>query len=500
MSTTNTIAPGVREAERSAEERDEAKRQFEIPPEVEKRFTVRVIEGTAGEKERIGLFRPGEAEPAIEVRDGHLVAHGQEREVIEALVKIAQHNGWERIDVEGTPEFRKAVWEEATRAGLAVRGYEPSLAEQQEMAAYRSEAGRDGAAEAAPIAAAKPPERPNFDQGVEGTIVAIGEARYDSKATKDTPFVDVKLADGRQERAWGVGLPDALEQSGKSVGDTVMLKRLGVEPVEVSVPVVDRESGETSHETRTVRRNRWLAEDAPHLQPQARDEPVPPDRGADASRAGEVVATMEAVAATASESAATATETQSASQPRGAEAPDAADGVANERDVEQTFERLVRTLEERGDPRATAVRETATALTDQLAAEREDSDVARSIRERNGAAHDHTHASPAHEAAAHAPDEHRVARDELAELFMHGAAEVIAADPRLAGARAAQAAMELHIAEVFKGEPTQILAANLESRTLISAALSNGRDVSVQEPTSVRQIEPIQTPTPAMER
>jgi hypothetical protein len=499
MSTTNTIAPGAREAERSAEERDEAKRQFEIPPDVEKRFTVRVIEGTTGEKERIGLFRPGEAEPAIEVRHGHLVAHREEREVIEALVKIAQHNGWKHIDVEGTPEFRKAIWQEASRAGLTVKGYEPSFAEQQEMAAYRREAARDGAAEAAPAAAAKP-ERPNIDQGVEGVIVAIGEARYDSKATKDTPFVDVKLADGRQERAWRVGLPDALEQSVKSVGDAVMLKRLGVEPVEVSVPVADRESGETTQEARTVRRNRWLAEDAPPLQPQARDEPPAPDRGADASRAGAVIATMEAVAATASESAATATNTQSVSQPSGAEASDAADGMASERDVERIFEHLVRTLEERGDPRATAVRETATALANQLAAEREDSDVARSLGERNAAAHDHAHASPAHDEAAHAPADHRGARDELAELFLHGAAEVIAADPRLAGARAAQTAMELHIAEVFKGEPTQILAANFESRTLISAALQNGRDVSVQESPPVRQIEPIHPPTPAMER
>jgi type IV secretion system protein VirB2 len=52
--------------------------------------------------------------------------------------------------------------------------------------------------------------------------------------------------------------------------------------------------------------------------------------------------------------------------------------------------------------------------------------------------------------------------------------------------------MELHIAEVFPGDPDGQTAANLESRQMISDVLRRGLDVSVREPTPVRQIEPVQ--------
>lgn len=89
--------------------------------------------------------------------------------------------------------------------------------------------------------------------------------------------------------------------------------------------------------------------------------------------------------------------------------------------------------------------------------------------------------------------------DELADLFLHGAAERVAADPRLAGALQAQSAMEQHIGEVFDGDATRMASATLESRQMISDVLRRGLDVSVREPTPVRQIEPIHA-LPDLER
>jgi hypothetical protein len=99
----------------------------------------------------------------------------------------------------------------------------------------------------------------------------------------------------------------------------------------------------------------------------------------------------------------------------------------------------------------------------------------------------------------HAAADHRHESEALAELFLHGAADRIAAEPRLANALQAQATMERHLGEVFEGDVGQTSAATLESRQMISDVLRRGLDVSVREPTPVRQIEPPQ-PTPDLER
>ncbi|GAA3276825.1 hypothetical protein [Sphingomonas yabuuchiae] len=52
--------------------------------------------------------------------------------------------------------------------------------------------------------------------------------------------------------------------------------------------------------------------------------------------------------------------------------------------------------------------------------------------------------------------------------------------------------MELHIGEVFGGDAGRMATANLESRQMISDVLRRGFEVSVREPTPVRQVEPIQ--------
>jgi hypothetical protein len=89
--------------------------------------------------------------------------------------------------------------------------------------------------------------------------------------------------------------------------------------------------------------------------------------------------------------------------------------------------------------------------------------------------------------------------DELADLFLHGGAERIAAEPRLANALQAQAAMDQHLGAAFDGDADRMTSASLESRHMISDVLRRGLDVSVREPTPVRQVEPIR-PTQDLER
>ncbi|MGO8462643.1 hypothetical protein ACC759_36895, partial [Rhizobium ruizarguesonis] len=60
-------------------------------------------------------------------------------------------------------------------------------------------------------------------------------------------------------RIWGVSLPKALEEGGVSEGDTVTLRKDGVERVTIKVAIVDEQTGQRRFEEREVDRNVWTA-------------------------------------------------------------------------------------------------------------------------------------------------------------------------------------------------------------------------------------------------
>ncbi|MEH7905256.1 Ti-type conjugative transfer relaxase TraA [Rhizobium laguerreae] len=105
--------------------------------------------------------------------------------------------------------------------------------------------------------------KPRVDHaaGVTGELVETGQAKFrpNDEDADDSPYADVKTDDGAVHRLWGVSLPKALEESGISEGDTVTLRRDGVERVKVQVPIVDEQTGQKRFEEREVDRNVWTA-------------------------------------------------------------------------------------------------------------------------------------------------------------------------------------------------------------------------------------------------
>ncbi|MBY2964077.1 Ti-type conjugative transfer relaxase TraA [Rhizobium leguminosarum] len=105
--------------------------------------------------------------------------------------------------------------------------------------------------------------KPRVDHaaGVTGELVETGQAKFrpNDEDADDSPYADVKTDDGIVHRLWGVSLPKALEESGVSQGDTVTLRKDGVERVKVQVPIVDEQSGQKRFEEREVDRNVWTA-------------------------------------------------------------------------------------------------------------------------------------------------------------------------------------------------------------------------------------------------
>ena len=97
--------------------------------------------------------------------------------------------------------------------------------------------------------------------GVTGTLVMTGAARFrpDDEGGKESPYADVRTDDGAVHRVWGVSLPNALEKGGICEGDTVTLRKDGVETVTVDVVLTDPETGEKRTQKREVHRNVWTA-------------------------------------------------------------------------------------------------------------------------------------------------------------------------------------------------------------------------------------------------
>jgi Ti-type conjugative transfer relaxase TraA len=105
--------------------------------------------------------------------------------------------------------------------------------------------------------------KPRVDHaaGVTGELIEEGLARFrpNDEDAGESPYADVKTDDGSVHRLWGVSLRKALEEGGVSEGDTVTLRKDGVEKVKVKVTVVDEVTGEKRTQEREVERNIWTA-------------------------------------------------------------------------------------------------------------------------------------------------------------------------------------------------------------------------------------------------
>ena len=437
MSGENSLARGGQTAEPQTREAE-----FGIPPDVTNRYEVRGVDGPGGEQ-RLGLFKPGQRDlPVIEIADSgranRIVARSEDADTVRALVQIAQHNGWDRVAVDGSPEFRKAVWTVATRAGLEVSGYEPTFGEREQAAAVRRDAPGDDsrsrgvATETPPAPAVASPPLPAEPSPLPGRTDAVTAA---------------------SDR----------ETSGLSDGDSRLLLRISaltedrhrlVETLEMDLPRLAREV-----QVERVGENRDALVTALDRALES------PSLAKSFDRAGFAAEDLRGMA--------TANEWDG--------------GVADAIYLVRTGLHRDTMRQDRPEGRVAA-------------------DLASETRERGGAPGGSDRAPPGGAEApplAGAPDratrERPAVGEELAELFLHGSPDRLAADPRLSGAVKAQTAMEQHIDEVFGGDATRLASANLESRHLISDALRRGLDVSVRELTPVRQIEPMQA-RPDLER
>ncbi len=454
MSAENTASRGGRAPEATAEQSS----NFQLPPDLASHYQVRVIEPTDGSERRVGMFLPKDRDiPSIEIggNGDRIIARNEDPETIAALVKIAKHNGWEGIDVEGSPEFRKAVCAAGSREGLIVRGYEPEFGEQARMEDLRrSDAARRdrGAPEAPTPAPEQAAPAPKPEQAVPKPAVEVGEPTVAAR-----PVDPDRVADP-QDRATarnGVELSDSDRRLLLTLSSFTQDRKALTENVRAGLDPIEREF---QHERLDL--NREALEGALERALES------PTLVGSFSKSGYESDDLRQMAR------------------EGALDNEVADAIY-----------LVRSGRNRHD---VAKDGAGLGAAEELVADRENRQVAESTRtpEREPVSEPQiVREEREHDAAA----ERRHESEELAELFLHGAAERISAEPRLASALEAQVTMEKHLSQAFDGDASSVTAATLESRQMISDVLRRGLDVSVREPAPVRQIEPPQR-TPDLER
>ena len=222
--------------------------------------------------------------PAFKDLGRRLTTASENTQVVHSLIQIAHSRGWTEVTVTGTERFRQEAWRQARLAGLGVRGYRPSEAEQAQLiramgrdllrSSERVDTGSaDGGTPAAP-----PQERaartaaPGTEarERIVGTLLDHGRDAYRHDPNEESSyFVRLKTHDGTRE-IWGKDIERAVAKSltQPQIGDEVVLQRIGREAVTIKrrEPGSDGQSRAKNVE---VFRNRWVIEKESFFQTRA---------------------------------------------------------------------------------------------------------------------------------------------------------------------------------------------------------------------------------------
>lgn len=251
-------------------------RKSDLPAEITERYfvqqaasgTVRVFSNSKATRE---LFQDaGE----------RLRAKTFEPTAVRLMVETAAHRGWSSIEISGSKEFRREVWLEGQARGIAVKGYQPSELDWQEVGRREqshlkneirhveerisgSEATLATRKDAAPVTdAAVVSSHGNdsrgFRQGISGVLVEQGVKPYQGKPENEpSPYAVLKTDEG-DRTLWGVDIPDAITRADAKVGDVIMLRETGTEKVEKTI--FKEVDGKKISSVALVDRRMWQAE------------------------------------------------------------------------------------------------------------------------------------------------------------------------------------------------------------------------------------------------
>jgi len=237
--------------------------------------------------------------PAFKALGRKLTTASENAQVVHSLIEIAHSRGWTEITVTGTERFRQEAWRRARLAGVGVRGYRPSDAEQAQLIRAlgrnltRSSERVDSILEDAGAVPPPPREAParataatTVRERIAGKLLDHGRDAYRHDPNEDPSyFVRLKTREGTRE-IWGKDIERAVAKSltQPQIGDEVILQRAGRDTVTVKRQERGAD-GQVRPKDLEVFRNRWIIEKQSFFEARTaaaqivRDEAVGPREG-----------------------------------------------------------------------------------------------------------------------------------------------------------------------------------------------------------------------------
>jgi hypothetical protein len=331
-------------AERSAVEAEKLRiikrpvQESELPAAIRTRFIVSAPKPRLFEAGQTDFhFRAGNREGQLAFSDAgkQLVTPLENREIIVAMLEVAQAKHWKEITVSGSNEFRRQAWLEGRLAGMAVHGYPARDADTLLLQQLQNTQGtrespnritvteRDRAATAEPVldpagrqrrthvnvddltasetaglrkanailaargvssefsaaTMAELEKRVRGERVYVGTVVDFGAAPYQFNKDNDASyFITMKTIMGEQT-IWGKDLQQAVAQGNVQKNAEIVLSNTGKRDVKVNEKVFGADGVQTGTREKATKLNQWTAQPLALYNQQARNAGATPTQG-----------------------------------------------------------------------------------------------------------------------------------------------------------------------------------------------------------------------------
>jgi putative DNA primase/helicase len=186
------------------------------------------------------------------------------KKIAASMVDIAEERSWTEIKVNGTKEFRRSVWLEASTRGLTVQGFSPKAADLAELKQLTSSRDVNSIepehqnSQSKNATALKTKEQETGENLYSGKLVEHGKAPYlNKKENNPSYYATVEKEDGKRNTAWGVDIQRAIKESDTEIGDKVELESKGKTPVTITKQIKDKEGNITGSKSIETHRNAW---------------------------------------------------------------------------------------------------------------------------------------------------------------------------------------------------------------------------------------------------
>lgn len=301
--------PGTDRTGQDKQADDEEPPRWSIPANLHRRYIV--------DKDSKFYFRDRQQALAFEDLGSRIRTKHDDADVAVSMVELAEAKGWRHVRLRGSAEFKRHAWMAASERGLTISGYRPSpldksqlaerLADQQHppsepVPADPAKPRKNSMARNAKSAAKQPTtdapqdqagklsprqqrtvealrqflrNRGDSDAAVDmtaalataemgrrrahfGQLLEHGPARYQHQPGEDPSYFATLATPTGPQTVWGVDLKRAIEDSGTTIGDNIVLVQRGRVPVSVSARERDANGKPTGPRQRIdANRNLW---------------------------------------------------------------------------------------------------------------------------------------------------------------------------------------------------------------------------------------------------